>query len=93
MPKLYEFKIPCSWAVYGNIFIKAENLEEAIEKVTSDFHINDVPVGNYMDGSFEIDSEYVDEMNSRVLQQIEEDNKNKNQLNNIIKKAFPVQNN
>jgi hypothetical protein len=80
--KLYTFHIPCSWSVYGIILVEAENLDQAIENAHNEGLPND---WEYMDGSFEIDSEYAEEQNAKVLKQIEQD---KRPLDHIVENAF-----
>ena len=63
MSKYYE--IPCAWEVYGTVEVSADSLEEAIEKVEAD----DFPLPsnfNYVDGSFEVDRDVVEEMNNEA---------------------------
>ena len=63
MSKYYE--IPCAWEVYGTVEVPADSLEEAIEKVEAD----DFPLPsnfNYVDGSFEVDRDVVEEMNNEA---------------------------
>ena len=50
------YKIGVVWQMYGTVEVEANNLEEAIHIL----HSTDVPLpdnGEYIDGSFEIDSE------------------------------------
>jgi len=48
------YKIPCHWRVYGFYEIAANNLEEALQKAED----SDLPEnGEYIEGSFEIDTE------------------------------------
>ena len=50
------YKIGVVWQMYGTVEVDANNLEEAIHIL----HSTDVPLpdnGEYIDGSFEIDSE------------------------------------
>ena len=46
------YKIPCSWEMYGIMYIEAENIEEAIKKAEDE---EPLPKGNYIDASFRID--------------------------------------
>ena len=48
-----KFIIPCSWEMYGKIEIEANTLQEAIEKANE----APLPEGNYVDSSFEVDTE------------------------------------
>ena len=50
------YKIGVVWQMYGTVEVEANNLEEAIHIL----HSTDVPLpdnGEYIEGSFEIDSE------------------------------------
>ena len=63
MSKYYE--IPCAWEVYGTVEVVADSLSEAIEKVEAD----DFPLPinfDYVDGSFEVDRDVVEEMNNEA---------------------------
>ena len=63
MSKYYE--IPCAWEVYGTVEVTADSLEEAIKKVEAD----DFPLPinfDYVDGSFEVDRDVVEEMNNEA---------------------------
>jgi hypothetical protein len=80
--KLYDFYIPVSWSSYGNVYVQAKDLDDALEKA----HNETLPDGEYMDGSFEVDSDFAAERNSEVIAQIEKD---KNPLENIVENAFP----
>jgi hypothetical protein len=81
--KLYEFAIPVSWSMYGTVFVEARNLDDAIE-VAADA---DLPDGDYMDGSWQVDNELAEERNKIILKQIEED---KRPIDHIVKNAFNI---
>lgn len=51
-----KYKIPCSWQMYGYKEVEAENLKEAIEIVEEE----SLPDGDYIEGSFEIDTEILE---------------------------------
>ena len=56
---LKEYKIPCSWQMYGTLNIEAEDWDEAIEKAEED----DSPLptdGSYVEASFEVDYDIVE---------------------------------
>ena len=57
--KLY--KIPVMWQMYGYMDIEAETLDEAKEEAYS--FLQPLPDGDYMDGSFEVDEQYMVELN------------------------------
>ncbi len=59
--KIYQ--IPCSWEMYAHVNVEATSLEEAIERAESD----DFPLpdhGGYIDGSWRIDYDIVEDLNS-----------------------------
>ena len=63
MSKYYE--IPCAWEVYGTVEVVADSLSEAIEKVEADAF--PLPINfAYVDGSFEVDRDVVEEMNDEA---------------------------
>ena len=49
------YKIPCHWRVYGFYIFEANNLQEALEKAEDE----NLPHGEYIEGSFEIDEEMI----------------------------------
>lgn len=53
-----NYKIPCSWQVYGYMDIEADSLDEAISIAEDDS--TPLPDGNYVDGSFEIDNNMIE---------------------------------
>ena len=55
-----EYKIPCSWEMYGYMMVEAESLEEAVRKAEEDLPL---PKGKYVDGSFVIDEQMLEELN------------------------------
>ena len=55
-PKLKEYRIPCSWGLYGILYVEAESVEQA--KLLADEE--PLPSGDYMDGSWEIDEEMLE---------------------------------
>jgi len=66
---LKEYKIPCSWQVYGIIGVEAESWNEAIEKAEAD----DTPLpteSEYIMSSFEIDYEMIEHEREEERQQI-----------------------
>lgn len=56
-----NYKIPCSWQMYGYVTVEAESLDDAILIAEGD----DVslPDGEYVSGSFEIDYDLLDDEN------------------------------
>jgi len=56
------YRIPCSWQMYGVMDVKAESLEEAIEKARGDSTA--LPTNSaYVEASFEVDTEIVEDYN------------------------------
>ena len=52
-----EFVIPCSWEMYGNMYITADTLKQAIEIA----HTSKLPRdGNYIEGTFKIDEDIIE---------------------------------
>ena len=49
------YKIPCYWRVYGFYEIEANNLEQAMQ-IAED---SNLPDGEYIEGSFEIDLDMI----------------------------------
>lgn len=54
-----EYRIPCTWMMYGYEEVRANSLEKAIKIAENAYGL---PDGEYLDGSFEIDMECVKEM-------------------------------
>ena len=52
-PKKREYRVPCTWELYGIIYVEAESAEEARELADLD----PLPSGDYVDGSWEINEE------------------------------------
>jgi|TARA_R110000824_G_scaffold158995_2_gene333150 hypothetical protein len=57
------YRIPCTWEMYGVMEVRAECLEEAVEKASDDSTA--LPMGNsaYVEASFEVDEEIVEDYN------------------------------
>ena len=56
------YRIPCSWQMYGVMDVKAESLEEAIEKASGGSTA--LPTNSaYIEASFEVDTEIVEDYN------------------------------
>jgi|SaaInlV_135m_DNA_3_1039749.scaffolds.fasta_scaffold93466_2 hypothetical protein len=54
-----EYKIPCSWQMYGYLDVEAESWDEAIEKAED----NGTPLptdGSYVEASFEVDHDIIE---------------------------------
>ena len=49
------YKIPCTWQMYGFYHIEAENIKEALQ-IAED---SNLPEGEYIEGSFEIDLDMI----------------------------------
>ena len=57
------YKVVVTWEVYGEIEVKAKNLQEACDKANFDTNIP-LPEANYVNGSFKVDrkmSKYLNE--------------------------------
>ena len=50
------YKIPCTWQMYGFCHVEAENMKEALQKAEDANLPND---SDYIEGSFEIDSNMI----------------------------------
>tara|TARA_Y100000034_G_C6588075_1_gene255361 strand:+ start:93 stop:317 length:225 start_codon:yes stop_codon:yes gene_type:complete len=60
---LQWYEIPCSWQVYGTVEVAANSLDAAIEKVEDE----GFPLpsrSSYVDGSFEVDRDIAEDINS-----------------------------
>lgn len=55
MSKVY--KIPVTWSCWGTMKIEAENLEQALELAQE----KELPTGHYLDDSFEVDEDLIEE--------------------------------
>lgn len=53
LPKKKQYKVPCTWQLYGVMYIEAESAEEAKEIAEEEY----LPDGEYVDSSFYIDEE------------------------------------
>jgi hypothetical protein len=54
------YRVPCSWQVYTHAEVEAESWDEAISKVEDDsFPLPTDP--DYVDASFEVDMEIIEE--------------------------------
>jgi len=52
-----KYKIPCTWEVYGIVFVEADSIKEAIAKAKEDW----LPLpteSSYVDGSFEVNEDF-----------------------------------
>lgn len=66
----YKFAIPCSWEMCGSYYIEAEDLDEAIMKAENK---SDLPEEqSYIDGSFQINYDCMEEANRVLLEKIYE---------------------
>lgn len=60
-----KFKIPVSWTSIGTMEVEASSLKEAIAKVEDDS--SGLPKdSSYLDGSFEVDIELINQVKSAV---------------------------
>jgi len=66
MKEVYEFQIPCTWECCGYYHVEAYSLEGAIKKAED---TGDLPEqSEYIDGSFEINYDVVEEANRILLE-------------------------
>ena len=68
------FKIPVFWQMYGYMDIEAETLEEATQEAYS--CARPLPDGDYVDGSFDVDEDVVEDMNPGLTQEEAKANEN-----------------
>jgi hypothetical protein len=61
-----EFKLPCTWTVCGVMTVKAETLDEAIDKAYQDNHLPDD--SDYLPDSFGVNVEDAQKMNGLEAQ-------------------------
>lgn len=55
-------KVAVTWEMCGYVDIEANTMEEAMEKFKKESDYIKLPDGEYVDGSFQLTSEDVDEM-------------------------------
>lgn len=56
-----KYRIPVSWQMYGHVEVTADNLEDAIAKVKLESDETPLPEGSYVETSFEVDHDAIDE--------------------------------
>ena len=57
-----NYRIPCSWQMYGVMDVRAESLEEAVKKASGGSTA--LPTNSaYVEASFEVDKEIVEDYN------------------------------
>ena len=59
-------KLAVTWEMVGYVDVKANTLEEAMEKFNEESDYIKLPNGDYVDGSFRLSTEDVDEMDEIV---------------------------
>lgn len=59
-------KLAVTWEMAGYVDVKANTLEEAMEKFNEESDYIELPNGDYVDGSFRLSTEDVDEMDEIV---------------------------
>lgn len=62
------YTIPCHWTMYGWLKIEAENISEAVKQA---YDVSN-PNGEYVDNSFEVDVEVLDEHNELTEAEMEQ---------------------
>ena len=58
------FRMPVTWEVCGEIKVDALNLEEAIKF----YEYENLPTGEYIDGSLVLDHDVLEELNSEIIE-------------------------
>ena len=59
-------RLAVTWEMAGYVDVEANTLEEAMEKFREECDYIKLPNGNYVDGSFRLSTEDVDEMEAIV---------------------------
>lgn len=59
-------RVAVTWEMAGYVDMKADTLEEAMEKFNEESDYIKLPNGDYVDGSFRLSTEEVDEMEAIV---------------------------
>ena len=60
------YEVPVTWSCYGDVIIEADSLEDAIEKA----HEVSLPVGVYLEDTFEIYEEEIITINNKSKKEI-----------------------
>jgi hypothetical protein len=55
------YRVPVSWMMCGSVYMEADSLDEAIEKVIEED--GPLPEGFYLDDSFQVDTDLAEELN------------------------------
>jgi hypothetical protein len=63
-----KFKIPVSWQMYGHVTVEADTPQHAAEIAESDMGIGLPDNGEYVEGSWEVDWEIVEDDTSKELE-------------------------
>ena len=66
-------KVAVTWEMCGYVDIDADTMEEAMEKFNEESDYIKLPDGVYVDGSFQLSSDDVEEM--EIMAQFEEEEK------------------
>lgn len=61
-----QYKIPATWSVSATFDVEADCLQEAIEKVETGEEPARLPRGSYIDDSFEIDDDVLQEFHPNL---------------------------
>lgn len=62
-----RFLVPCEWTVTHTFNIEADSLDQAIEKAhNGEGGTTPLPLGQYMDDTFEVNNREAEELNSDV---------------------------
>lgn len=62
------FNLPVTWSLCGNVPVEANSLEEAMEEFNKNSEFYKLPEkATYVDGSFELSSQDIDEMEAMLI--------------------------
>lgn len=62
LERMYIMRVAVTWEMAGYVDVEADTLEEAMEKFNEESDHIKLPNGDYVDGSFRLSTEDVDEM-------------------------------
>ena len=67
--KMKKFKIPVAWQMYGHVIVESDTLEHAAKTVETDMAIGLPDNGEYIEGSWEVDWDIVEDDVSKELEE------------------------
>lgn len=59
-------RLAVTWEMYGYVDVKADTLEEAMENFSKESDYIKLPNGDYVDGSFRLSTDDVEEMKTII---------------------------